>query len=76
LAFPEAHVGRRIGYLDRVLNLREGPGTSYASRGEVGGGRRVEILDQSGDWAQVRVENGDSAGKVGWLWRHDLTMDR
>jgi uncharacterized protein YgiM (DUF1202 family) len=66
----------KIGFLDRDLNLREGPGLGHDSRGLVGRGRRVSILDRSGDWVQVRVEAGDHAGKVGWMWRRDLTMDR
>lgn len=65
-----------IGFLDKDLNLREGPGTGYDKRALVGRGRRVSILDRSGDWVQVRVENGDHAGKVGYMWRHDITMDR
>ncbi len=66
----------RLGYLDRTLNLRAGPSTNHALRAEIGKGRRVEVREIQGDWAMVRVENGPDEGLVGFLWRHDVTMDR
>ena len=65
-----------IGFLAKDLNLRVGPGTGHTSRGLVGRGKRVSVLDGSGDWVQVRVESGDHSGKVGWMWRHDIETDR
>lgn len=65
-----------IGLLNDDTNLREGPGTGYRSRGLVGRGRRVEILDRKGGWLEVRVMDGDYSGKVGWMYADNVNSDR
>lgn len=47
---------------DGFLNLRSGPGTSFAIVLQMYNGEAVEILGSSGNWRQVRHESGT----VGW----------
>lgn len=51
-------------------NLRKGPGARYASYGKLAKGARVEVLNQSGSWYQVRSPRGT----VGWIARDLLTI--
>lgn len=50
-----------------VLNLRSGPGTSYAAAGQVLRGMRLEVLQRQGDWIKVRTPAGKEAWVAGWL---------
>lgn len=50
-----------------VLNLRSGPGTSYAAAGQVLRGMRLEVLQRQGDWVKVRTPAGKEAWVAGWL---------
>ena len=45
------------------LNLREGPGTKYASIGKLYVGHLVEVIGQSKAWRKVCTQTG----KVGWV---------
>ena len=45
------------------VNLRKGPGTSYKVVGNVKKGTSLKILEASGDWLRVRLENGST----GWV---------
>lgn len=49
------------------LNLRSGPGTNYRIVGTVSRGTTLEVLQRSGDWAQVRTPQGTVAWVAGWL---------
>ncbi|MBO8129535.1 MAG: SH3 domain-containing protein [Peptococcaceae bacterium] len=50
-----------------VVNLRSGPGTSYAVVGEVKYGDRLPVLGSSGDWVKIRRGDGQAAWIAGWL---------
>ncbi len=43
------------------VNLRKGPGTSYKIVGSVKKGTSLKILEASGGWLRVRLEDGSSA---------------
>lgn len=49
------------------LNLRGGPGTETSVAGQVSRGVRLPIISRSGDWYQIRQENGTTAWVAGWL---------
>ncbi|RYD06626.1 hypothetical protein N752_02855 [Desulforamulus aquiferis] len=49
------------------MNLRGGPGTDHNVAGQVSRGVRLPIISRSGDWLQVRQENGNTAWVAGWL---------
>jgi curli biogenesis system outer membrane secretion channel CsgG len=44
-----------------AVNLRKGPGTSYKIVGNVKKGTSLKILEVSGDWLRVRLEDGSTA---------------
>lgn len=46
------------------LNLRSGPGTSYAIKGTVKSGDTVKVLNTEDNWVKVTVS---SSGKTGWI---------
>jgi N-acetylmuramoyl-L-alanine amidase len=50
-----------------VLNVRNGPGTNHGIVSRVGLNERLPVLDQSGDWYQVRLGTGESGWVAGWL---------
>lgn len=52
---------------NQTLNLRSGAGTSYAVVGTLKPDQRLELIDESGDWYTVRIEDGDTAYVAGWL---------
>ena len=47
-----------------AVNLRAGAGTGYASKGSVGNGAKVKVLNTEGAWVRVTVQ---SSGKTGWI---------
>lgn len=49
------------------INLRNGPGTQHNVAGQVSRGVRLPIISRSGEWVQVRQENGSPAWVAGWL---------
>lgn len=46
-----------------VLNVREGPGLSYARNGQVKQGEKYTIIDRQSDWVKLQL----SSGKTGWV---------
>ncbi len=46
-----------------VVNVREGAGTQYASKGKVSRGTKVTVLGQQPSWVNVRLPNG----VTGWI---------
>jgi curli biogenesis system outer membrane secretion channel CsgG len=44
-----------------LVNLREGPGTRYKVVGNAKKGASLKILEASGNWLHVRLENGSTA---------------
>ena len=55
---------------DGYLNLRTGPGTSYAIITRMYNGTWVEILERSGNWVRVFHEYGDEG------WAHSRYLVR
>ncbi|MBI3003420.1 MAG: SH3 domain-containing protein [candidate division NC10 bacterium] len=53
-------------------SLREGPGTRYAVIGELKRGEAIEVLDERGEWSNVRA----AGGLEGWVFRGLLTAPR
>lgn len=53
-------------------SLREGPGTRYTVIGELKRGEAVEVLDERGEWSNVRA----AGGLEGWVFRGLLTAPR
>lgn len=58
-AYPAVVVNRRI-------NLRSGPGTTYAVTETLSGGQSVTVVSESGDWVKVLVERDN---RMGWIHR-------
>lgn len=54
------------------VNVREGPGTRYPVVGELTRGETVEVLDERGEWTNVRAPGG----LEGWVFRGVLTAPR
>lgn len=50
-----------------VINLRSGPGTGYATVGQVARGTRLEVLERKGDWIKVKTPAGKMAWVAAWL---------
>lgn len=51
------------------VNLREGPGTSFATIGQVTSGMILDVLEFRDDWAYVEMQTGDQ----GWISASFLT---
>ncbi|WP_273484088.1 N-acetylmuramoyl-L-alanine amidase [Desulforamulus ruminis] len=49
------------------LNLRSGPGTQHSVAGQVSRGVSLPVVSRSGDWVQVRQNNGSTAWVAGWM---------
>ncbi|MCR4400797.1 MAG: SH3 domain-containing protein, partial [Syntrophomonadaceae bacterium] len=50
-----------------VLNLRSGPGTSWAVAGKATQGQKLAVLAKQGDWLKVRTAGGVTAWAAAWL---------
>ena len=48
-------------------NFRVGPGTGYASLGQVHAGQWVSFRYRSGSWTNVRIETGVNQGRTGYI---------
>lgn len=55
--------GDRVEVTARVLNVRGGPGTSYAVIGKVYRGERLKVVERRGRWRKIRLKSG----KEGWV---------
>ena len=53
-------------YVHGTVNLRRGPGTTYAIAGALAAGSAFKVLGQSGDWFLIR-HNGRDAYIASWL---------
>lgn len=52
-----------LAYPDGSLHLRKGPGTQYATVGYVHHGDYIDVLNNGGQWSQVKT----AGGKVGYI---------
>jgi N-acetylmuramoyl-L-alanine amidase len=49
------------------VNVRGGPGTTNSVINQVAQGDSLPVLEQSGDWFRVKLQNGSSGWVAGWL---------
>lgn len=54
--------GQKLRIATDSLNVRTGPGLSYASLGMAARDETYTILDQEGDWYQIDFESGQKGG--------------
>jgi hypothetical protein len=50
-----------------VVNIRTGPGTQYNIITQVNNGDILSVIDKSGDWYKVKLQNGVVGWIAGWL---------
>jgi len=67
LGFTAPADARNAVVTGSVVNLRAGPGTQHPIVGQLQRGTRVEVLEVSGDWMQVRTPAGQVGWMAGWL---------
>ena len=49
------------------VNLRKGPGTNYASLGQVNKNDTLKSLKVEGDWRKSQMTSGQNDGKTGYI---------
>lgn len=49
------------------VNIRKGPGTQYGIITQVNKNTLLNVLDKSGDWYKVKLQNGTIGWIAGWL---------
>lgn len=49
------------------VNIRKGPGTQYGIITQVNKNTLLNVLDKSGDWYKVKLQNGTVGWIAGWL---------
>jgi N-acetylmuramoyl-L-alanine amidase len=49
------------------VNVRVGPGTTNSVISQVTQGASLPVLEQSGDWYRVKLQNGSTGWVAGWL---------
>jgi N-acetylmuramoyl-L-alanine amidase len=50
-----------------TVNVRGGPGTTNSIINQVAQGDSLPVLEQSGDWFRVKLQNGSTGWVAGWL---------
>ncbi|KHO61731.1 copper amine oxidase [Thermoanaerobacter sp. YS13] len=50
-----------------VVNIRTGPGTQYDIITQVNNGDILSVIDKSGDWYKVKLQDGTIGWIAGWL---------
>lgn len=63
LSYPATARAKMVATTGENINMRSGPGTEYSALWQLGAGFPLEVLEQKGDWLQVR----DFEGSVGWV---------
>jgi len=49
------------------VNVRSGPGTGYSIIAQVGNGERYQVVETSGDWHKIRLNDSSVGWVAGWL---------
>jgi N-acetylmuramoyl-L-alanine amidase len=49
------------------VNIRVGPGTTNSVISQATQGASLQVLEQSGDWYRVKLQNGSTGWVAGWL---------
>jgi cell wall-associated NlpC family hydrolase len=70
-SIPDAAPAMIASITGNLVNLREGPGTAYATVGNAGAGEVVDLLAFHGEWFRVALQDGTQA----WVFSDLLTMD-
>jgi cell wall-associated NlpC family hydrolase len=73
---PDANPAMMGTIAGGTVNVREGPGTAYATVGAATGGEQVDLLAYHGDWYRVQLQDGTSAWVFGDLVQVDPMVDR
>lgn len=60
------HNGKAVVVRDALVNLRNGPGTSYAKVSSASGGEILPVLDEKDGWFEIS-RGGSPAWIAGWL---------
>ncbi len=60
--------GNKVEVTGSTVNLREGPGTNYLTKGQVNKGDQLELISEQGGWYKVQTSRG-AAFIAGWLSR-------
>lgn len=60
-------VSRNAVVTGSTVNVRGGPGTNNSVVNQVVQGESLPVLDQSGDWYRVKLQNGSTGWVAGWL---------
>lgn len=74
---PERTVpqNQMVTVLNPDTNLRSGPGTHFAILGRAQAGDKYPIVAKTGDWYQIRLNDGSTAYIAGWLVQSDDEHD-
>lgn len=68
---PDANPSLVASVNENSVNLRRGPGTSYARVGKVDAGTAVDLLARHKEWFRVQLADGTKA----WVFSDLLSMD-
>ena len=71
---PAAHVGTVVN-VETGLNVRSGPGTTYARIGALRNSSPVVVLGQEGDWYQILFLNPDRQAAIGYVLSDYLSLN-
>lgn len=58
---------KKVSVTERVVNVRSGPGTSYAKVASVKKGQSFSVVSQSGDWYKINLGDGKTGWVASWL---------
>ncbi|MFS0861688.1 SH3 domain-containing protein [Fredinandcohnia sp. 179-A 10B2 NHS] len=56
-----------------VLNVREGPGLSYAKVAQVKQGEKYTIIEKKNDWVKLQLSSGKTGWVASWLIKEEST---
>lgn len=56
-----------------VLNVREGPGLSYAKVAQVKQGEKYTIIEKKNDWVKLQLSSGKTGWVASWLIKEETT---
>jgi N-acetylmuramoyl-L-alanine amidase len=58
---------RQVQVMDGPINVRSGPGTGYEKIGTIEDDAIVTVISESGDWLQIKLNDGRTAYVAAWL---------
>jgi len=69
----QVSTGKKIQVQDGPINVRSGPGTSYDKAGMIEDQAVFSVLEESGDWYRIALNDGRSAYVAAWLVKETET---